>query len=301
MGQAVAARRFNTGGGYNTTNANPGVDRGRQDYSGYAMTVLVKSGDRGSRRAQRFVGERGGVRRAPEAAETPCRGDGRVCQQRGEQRGVCACGVHEHDDSGRLPPRRGRLRPVRRRIALGDWARGRWTARGWRPRAFYYGMCVGGLDTPEDPVKAVHPVPWAVSPPSSPTASVLPPTDEAQHRGPPGSPPPSYALTEAAHTAHARQMRAVLLPAFCNVVRRIIVECALDAFEADDARLAAPGTSTPRKPLDPAVQASCASCARRRRCGLMALTGASGGGTRAQRWRWGRVRGTPRRVVTILL
>ncbi|KAJ7085609.1 hypothetical protein C8R44DRAFT_893895, partial [Mycena epipterygia] len=55
MGQVVTARRSNAGGGYNTsgaTNANTGADRGRQDYSGYATTVLVKSGDRGRRRAQ---------------------------------------------------------------------------------------------------------------------------------------------------------------------------------------------------------------------------------------------------------
>ncbi|KAJ7088958.1 hypothetical protein C8R44DRAFT_818934 [Mycena epipterygia] len=112
-------------------------------------------------------------------------------------------------------------------------------------------MRVGGLDTAEDPVKAVHPVPWAVSPPFSPATPLPPPTEgEQQHPGPPGPPPP-YPLTEAAHTVHARQMRTVLLPAFR---RRIIVECALDAAEADGARLAAPGT--PRKPLDPAVKAA---------------------------------------------
>ncbi|KAJ7144667.1 hypothetical protein C8R44DRAFT_146115 [Mycena epipterygia] len=51
MEQAVAARRFNAGG-YNTSAANPGVDHGRQDYSDYATTVLVNSGDRGQRRAR---------------------------------------------------------------------------------------------------------------------------------------------------------------------------------------------------------------------------------------------------------
>ncbi|KAJ7105370.1 hypothetical protein C8R44DRAFT_746062 [Mycena epipterygia] len=201
MGQAVAARRFNAGGGYNTTNANPGADRGRQDYSGYATTVLVKSGDRGRRRA----------------------------------RSVSLESVEEYDEH-----QKQQKRPA---VATDAYA------NNAANNAAY-------AHTPEDPVKAMHPVPWAVSPPSSPAASVLPPTDEAQHPGPPGPPPPSYALTEAAHTAHARQMRAVLLPAFRNVVRRIIVECALDAVEADDVRLAAPGTGTPRKPLDPAVRAA---------------------------------------------
>ncbi|KAJ7687582.1 hypothetical protein B0H17DRAFT_681945 [Mycena rosella] len=144
-----------------------------------------------------------------------------------------------------------------RELALGDWARGRMLDGAWvAPADVYYGLCVGGLDTPEDPVKAVYPVPWAVSPPSSPAASLPPSTDEArQHPATPGPAPPSYALTEAAHTAHTHQMRAIL-PVFRNVVRRIIVECALDAAEADDARLGVSGTSSPPKPLDPAVRAA---------------------------------------------
>ncbi|KAJ7144673.1 hypothetical protein C8R44DRAFT_846351 [Mycena epipterygia] len=56
-------------------------------------------------------------------------------------------------------------------------------------------------------------------------------------------PPQSYAITEAVHTAHARQMR-VVLAVFRNVVRRIIAEWALAAAEADEARLSAPAAAT---------------------------------------------------------
>ncbi|KAJ7089612.1 hypothetical protein C8R44DRAFT_751355 [Mycena epipterygia] len=72
--------------------------------------------------------------------------------------------------------------------------------------------------------------------------------------GPSTPPPPTYALAEAAQNAHAKNMRIVLLPVFKNVVRRLIVECALDAADADAAVEA--GLSTSRKPLDPAMRAA---------------------------------------------
>jgi hypothetical protein len=46
-------------------------------------------------------------------------------------------------------------------------------------------------------------------------------------------------------------MRAVLLPIFKIVVRRLIVECVLDAADADAAVEA--GISASPKPLDPAM------------------------------------------------
>ncbi|KAJ7434547.1 hypothetical protein FB451DRAFT_1571923 [Mycena latifolia] len=145
-----------------------------------------------------------------------------------------------------------------RELALGDWARGRILDGAWvAPADVYYNMRVGGLDGPDDPVKAVHPVPWAVSPPSSPSPSAqpLPGADDAPaaHPGAPAPPPPTYVLAEAAHNAHVRQMRAVLLPAFRNVVRRVIVECSLDAAEAPSS---VPGGARRVGPLDPAVRAA---------------------------------------------
>jgi hypothetical protein len=49
-------------------------------------------------------------------------------------------------------------------------------------------------------------------------------------------------------------MHTVLLLVFKNVVRRLIVECALDAADADAAIEA--GLSASRKPLDPAMRAA---------------------------------------------
>ncbi|KAJ7626065.1 hypothetical protein FB45DRAFT_796217 [Roridomyces roridus] len=121
-------------------------------------------------------------------------------------------------------------------MALGDWARGRILDGSWvDPADIWYRS-----DNPNFPVKAVHPVPWAVSPPSSPVelgSSVgVSPTmpavsaPPAPHPGPPSPPPPTYALAEAAHNGHVRQMRVLLLPVFRNIVRRIVVECSLDAY-----------------------------------------------------------------------
>ncbi|KAJ6561547.1 kinase-like domain-containing protein [Mycena vulgaris] len=72
----------------------------------------------------------------------------------------------------------------------------------------YYGIRVNGLDGPDDPVAVRHPVPWTISPPSSPSLDV-PTAAEQVHLG--------------AH-AHMRQMRSVLLPTFRNVVWCVIVE-----------------------------------------------------------------------------
>ncbi|KAJ7753072.1 hypothetical protein DFH07DRAFT_1031100 [Mycena maculata] len=114
-------------------------------------------------------------------------------------------------------------------LVLRDWARGKVLHGGWvAPADVYYGLCIGGLDTPDDPV-TVHPVPWAVSPPPSPpghaTSTAVPaplPHDAppATHPGPPAPPPPTYMLAEAVHTTHMHQMCIVLLPTFHNCTRK---------------------------------------------------------------------------------
>ncbi|KAK6969318.1 hypothetical protein R3P38DRAFT_3298545 [Favolaschia claudopus] len=149
-------------------------------------------------------------------------------------------------------------------MALTDWARAR-VLDG-----------AGGLGLAEaDPyVRAVHPVSWSVSPDASPphssssasaSASAVVPaaistnaaaeatTDSTRHPGPPTLPPPTYLLAENSNNAYMRQMRSVLLPVFSNVVRRLVVECALDLAE-----LTAGGDKPlpPRKLLDPAMRAA---------------------------------------------
>ncbi|KAJ7604292.1 hypothetical protein DFH06DRAFT_1487707 [Mycena polygramma] len=175
-------------------------------------------------------------------------------------------------------------------MALGDWARGRILDGAWAaPADVYFGNRVNGLGRvflflaqtetqadaladPEMSVRAVHPVSWAVSQPPSPphsssasaSASLPAPAVtgamdvevETRHPAPPIPLPPTYRLTESAHTAHCRQLRVVLLPAFRNVVRRIIVECALDAAEADAAADENIPDTRPRRPLDPAIRAA---------------------------------------------
>ncbi|KAJ6517490.1 hypothetical protein C8R47DRAFT_1205714 [Mycena vitilis] len=155
-------------------------------------------------------------------------------------------------------------------MALTDWARGRILDGAWAaPADVYFEYRVNGLD-PETSVRAVHPVSWAVSQPPSPphssSASALLSVPaatgamdvhaETTHPGAPVPIPPTYGLTEAAHIAHCKQLRVVLLPAFRNVVRRVIVECALDAAEADAAADVVIPDTHPRRPLDPAIRAA---------------------------------------------
>ncbi|KAJ7247474.1 hypothetical protein C8J57DRAFT_1724455 [Mycena rebaudengoi] len=158
-----------------------------------------------------------------------------------------------------------------RELALGDWARARILAGCWvAPADLFYGFRSGGWEigwggegagdaggagaveegadgetASEETrgrarrIRAVHPVPWAVSPPPSPPrtttssrgSGAVPPTTAAAPRKRNPSPPPSFSLCEQAHTAHVRQMRVVLMPVMRNVVRRLVIECGLDALE----------------------------------------------------------------------
>lgn len=129
-------------------------------------------------------------------------------------------------------------------------------------------------ENPELGIRTIHPVSRSISPPLSPphpfTVSFALPTPAARalapatpgcHPGPSTPLPPVYALAEAAHNAHVKNMRTVLLPVFKNLVRRLIVECTLDAADADAAVKA--GLSASRKPLDPAMRAARMSLGRR--------------------------------------
>ncbi|KAJ6542139.1 hypothetical protein DFH09DRAFT_1089207 [Mycena vulgaris] len=85
-------------------------------------------------------------------------------------------------------------------------------------------------------------------------------------------------------TRHTCGRCSVLLPAFRNVVRRVIVECAPEAEEPGDGALARePPAPDARRPLDPAADVAGgrgARSARRRWCGLTGWTGARAGGMR---------------------
>ncbi|KAJ7451419.1 hypothetical protein FB451DRAFT_1374433 [Mycena latifolia] len=145
-----------------------------------------------------------------------------------------------------------------RELALGDWARGRILEDAWvAPADVYHNVRVGAWMALMILLRRCRA--WAVSPPSSPSpspsAQPLPGADDAPaaHPGAPAPSPPTYVLAEAAHNAHVHQMLAVLLPAFCNVVRRVIVECSLDAAQAPSS---VPGGARRVGPLDPAVRAA---------------------------------------------
>ncbi|KAK7013645.1 hypothetical protein R3P38DRAFT_2638800 [Favolaschia claudopus] len=164
-------------------------------------------------------------------------------------------------------------------MALTDWARARVLDGAWVAPADVYYKMKGGLGLADPYVRAVHPVSWSVSPDASPphssssasasaSAAVPAPlstnaaaeattTDSTRHPGPPTLPPPTYLLAENSNNAYMRQMRSVLLPVFSNVVRRLVVECALDLAELTAGGSVDKPTPLPaRKLLDPAMRAA---------------------------------------------
>ncbi|KAJ7097039.1 hypothetical protein B0H15DRAFT_928473 [Mycena belliarum] len=255
MGQAVAARRFEKGGSGMGGREGPGYGRPYargEDYTGVATVRYVESRARA---------------RSPEL-DAPAA----YLRQAGAMLGLDEVWSDDDDDEyeeyeseleagadGDMDAEAAAaLEMSVRDLALGDWARARILDGAWvAPADLYYGVRVGGLDGVEAPVRAVHPVAWAVSAPASPAGDAGEDGDGDGDGGGGGYPgarsdaPPTFALAEAAHAAHGRQLRAVLLPALRNVVRRVVVECGLDAEER-----AAGAGSGGRGPLDPAVRAA---------------------------------------------
>ncbi|KAJ7453827.1 hypothetical protein FB451DRAFT_1185110 [Mycena latifolia] len=129
------------------------------------------------------------------------------------------------------------------------WGTGRaggyWTARGWRQWTCTTICALGALMAAIIPSRRRPPLPGADDAP-------------AAHPGVPAPLPPTYVLAEAAHNAHIRQMPAVLLPAFRNVVWHVVVEYSLDAAEAPSA---VPGARRVG-PLDPAARMGLADVVR---------------------------------------
>ena len=70
-------------------------------------------------------------------------------------------------------------------------------------------------------IRAIHPCSWTL------TEEEL----NAPHPSPSirqSSPPPSFNMCSTAHDAFKRQMRSVLFPAMRNIVRRVVIECAVE-------------------------------------------------------------------------
>ncbi|KAJ7259177.1 hypothetical protein B0H12DRAFT_1218168 [Mycena haematopus] len=232
MKQAMAAKRWGEG---TTAQAAPA----------YPQTVLVTRADR-----ERYANNAANIAAYARAGYTPssysdehydysCDEDSDLDEEDDEFE------EELEDEDGDEEEGAAALEMTVKEMALTDWARARVLDGAWlAPADVYYNLRVPGID--ESTIRAIHPVAWSVSPPSSPphpspttstssttTSPALPaaPAPPATHPGPAHPPPPTYALAEAAHNAHMRQVRAVLLPAFQNVVRRVVVECALDAAE----------------------------------------------------------------------
>ncbi|KAJ7339248.1 hypothetical protein DFH08DRAFT_251290 [Mycena albidolilacea] len=151
-------------------------------------------------------------------------------------------------------------------MALGDWARGRILDGAWLTSADVYFWKQGGLENPELGVRAVHLVSWPFRrrprPPYHFFRSPYPrrtstgPSIPRTPSRPIAPPPPTYALTEAAHNAHIKNMRTVLLPVFKNVVCRFISRRGRNGCSARAANRSTPPCGAARMSLADVVQQS---------------------------------------------
>ncbi|KAI5119298.1 hypothetical protein M0805_008213 [Coniferiporia weirii] len=128
-----------------------------------------------------------------------------------------------------------------RDLAINDWARTRILDGHWYSPADQWYLLQNQHQSGSPPpsplsptssvthpfpyTRAQHPVPWSLS------QEVV----EQPHPDPDivrVHPPPSLALCSAAFEAYRRQLRAVLLPAMVNIVRKAVMECAVDGTDA---------------------------------------------------------------------
>jgi hypothetical protein len=117
-------------------------------------------------------------------------------------------------------------------LALNDWARNRLLDGYWTsPADQWYCNTVHGLPTA---VKAMHPTPWNRDAMYEGAMEEGATGDMVDHPRPAttnADVPPSYLLCEQAFHAFQKQMRAILLPAMTNIVRRLVIESQADGVD----------------------------------------------------------------------
>ncbi|PBK59289.1 hypothetical protein ARMSODRAFT_967067 [Armillaria solidipes] len=106
-------------------------------------------------------------------------------------------------------------------MALGDWARNRILDGFWVTPCDQW---ISG--TMLEVSRAEHPCPW--------TRGDEDDSGEERPRQATvmGDVPPSYSLCEHANYAYMKELRTLLLPPMKNIVRRLVIECAADGYDA---------------------------------------------------------------------
>ncbi|KAF8993004.1 hypothetical protein BDQ17DRAFT_1368840 [Cyathus striatus] len=116
-------------------------------------------------------------------------------------------------------------------LAVGDWARARIVDGWWITPGS--ALAAGGEAVW---VEAIHPCHWRDSSSSSPSSSSSHSSEEEQRIKHPKMDtvkapiPPSFELCEQAFMAYQRMMKSVLGAAMKNVVRMVVVQCALGSY-----------------------------------------------------------------------
>ncbi|KAH8110493.1 hypothetical protein DFH11DRAFT_1860335 [Phellopilus nigrolimitatus] len=127
-----------------------------------------------------------------------------------------------------------------RELAINDWARMRILDGHWYSPADQWYLLQGQSQSgssptsPTSPTSSTYPFPYI--PAQHPVAwSLSPDVAEQAHPDPVAvreHPPPSLALCSAAFDAYRRQLRMLLLPAMINIVRKVVMVCAVDGVDA---------------------------------------------------------------------
>lgn len=127
-----------------------------------------------------------------------------------------------------------------RESAINCWARARILDGNWFSPAdqwfllhdqgqtnsrLYHPISLDPSDNPFPYCRAEHPIPWTL------------PHEEAEEPHPNPElasvyPPPSFNLCSVVYDAFRREMSAILLPAMMNIVRKVVMECAVDGGDA---------------------------------------------------------------------
>ncbi|TDL22944.1 hypothetical protein BD410DRAFT_721772, partial [Rickenella mellea] len=120
-----------------------------------------------------------------------------------------------------------------RDLAINDWARnrildGHWYSPADQWQAMLQSPMSQSAEAISTAVPAIHPCPWNLPPEEQTDAEARPHPSPTMVRC---DVPPSFPLCTAAYEAFKRQLRAVLFPAMRNIVRKIVIECAVDGVD----------------------------------------------------------------------